>query len=322
MTHASDTLIKAEHTAGVLFLRYGLPLVLLLLILVFGIANPVFVSGDNISSMIRSASIAGLMFLGLTWVFAVGEIDISFVGVAALTNMIIAGMILAGYNWYLCFFAGFLAGTAVGLINGFLVSYLKLPSLVTTIATSGIASALAASIGLGSSIALPSMSSLSFLTETTFGPIPLIAPFCAVFFLVAWHVQEKLALGHYIYAIADNRNAVLEAGIPVKRIILMLFVFSAICSSIAGMLLTLELSSGQPSIASSYFLDGLTAVLLGSTMLKLGKPNVIGTLFSVLILAALVRGGALLGWPESNLQIIKGLLLLAGVAVIIWSNEQ
>ncbi len=307
---------------GDLLLTYGLPCVLLLIVVVFAVITPVFVSADNIASTIRSASIAGFMFLGLTWVFAVGEIDVSFVSVAALANMIIAGMVSTGFSWEVSCLVGFAVGSLVGVVNGLLVAYLGLPSLVTTIAIGGIASALAASIGEGYSISIPRTETLAFITETRFGPIPLLAPLCGLAFLVAWYLQERLTLGHYIYAIAENREAVVEAGVPVRRIVCLLFVFAAICSSFGGVLLTLELTSGQPSIASSFFLDGLTAVLLGGIMLKLGKPNVVGTLVSVLVLAALVRGGALLGWQDSVFQIIKGALLLSGVTVIIWSNAE
>ena len=174
-----------------------------------------------------------------------------------------------------------------------------LPSLITTIAVGGIGIALAGAINQGSSLPIPKAENLDVLIFTSFGPIPLLALLCAGAFLVTWFVQERLTLGHYIYAIAENRAAVVEAGIPVSLIVMLLFVFSGVCASFGGFLLTIELSSGQPSIAASLFLDGLTAVLLGGTMLKLGKPNVLGTLVSVVLLAALVRGGALLGWPDS-----------------------
>jgi ribose/xylose/arabinose/galactoside ABC-type transport system permease subunit len=135
-------------------------------------------------------------------------------------------------------------------------------------------------------------------------------------------VQDRLLFGHYIYAMAQNRRAVVEAGVPAKRLLGLLFVGSSLSSGIAGILLAADLSSGQPSIASSMFLDGLTAVLLGGVMIKLGKPNVIGTAVSVLILAVLVRGGALLGLTDSEFQIIKGCLLLLGVTVVIWTRER
>jgi ribose transport system permease protein len=314
--------VERRPNASGVYLSFGLPLALVLIVIVFSFLAPSFGSAENMESIIRSASISALMFLGLTWVFAVGEIDISFVAVAALSNMVIAGLVAAGYSWGLACVAGFGAGFAVGVVNGLLVAYAKLPSLVMTIASGGIASALAAAIGLGSSVPIDTPEILHSVVTASIGPIPVLAIFCAVVFLVAWHVQERLTLGHYIYATAENRQAVVEAGIPVERIVMLLFVLAAACGSFGGLLLTVELSSGQPSIASSFFLDGLTAVLLGGTMLKLGKPNVLGTLVSVLILTSLVRGGALLGWPDSTFQMIKGGLLLIGIALITWSTYE
>lgn len=153
------------------------------------------------------------------------------------------------------------------------------------------------------------------------GFVPLIAVVAVLAYAGAWFVQDRLLFGHYIYALAQNRRAVIEAGVPAKRLLGLLFVGSSLSSGIAGILLAADLSSGQPSIASSMFLDGLTAVLLGGVMIKLGKPNVIGTAVSVLLLAVLVRGGALLGLTDSGFQIIKGCLLLLGVTVVIWTRE-
>ena len=79
----------------------------------------------------------------------------------------------------------------------------------------------------------------------------------------AWYAQEQLTLGQYIYAVAQNRRAVVEAGIPVNRLLMLLALLLAFCSGLAGVLLASDLASGQPWLASSYFLDGLTSVLLG-----------------------------------------------------------
>ena len=313
---------RSRRSFGDHYLNFGLPLFLLAVIVGFSATTPGFVTLENVEGMIRTASVTGFLFLGLTWVFAVGEIDVSFVGIAAITNMVIAGLISEGYSWEISSLIGLLVGLLLGVASGVLVAYLGLPSLITTIAVGGIGIALAGAINQGSSLPVPQAENLDVLIFMSFGPIPLLALLCAAAFLVTWFVQERLTLGHYIYAIAENREAIVEAGILVRIIIMLLFIFSAVCASFGGFLLTIELSSGQPSIAASFFLDGLTAVLLGGTMLKLGKPNVLGTLVSVVLLAALVRGGALLGWPDSFFQIMKGVLLLIGVALVIWTRGE
>lgn len=301
-------------------LRFGLPSVLVALIIVFGVLEPSFFS--DITSLYSSTAISMILFLGLTWFFAVGEIDVSFVSIAALSNMVCAGLVSSGYGWPLGAAAAMVASLVVGLVNGALIANLGLPSLVITIGTGGAASALAAAIGKGASIALTNSGFLDPLFTTTVAYVPMVALLALALYAAAWFAQEHLTLGQYIYAVAQNRRAVVEAGIDVKRLLMLLALLLAFCSGLAGVLLASNLASGQPWLASSYFIDGLTSVLLGSTMLRLGKPNIIGTAVGALVLAVMVRGGALLGWTDSNFQMTKGGLLLIALIVVYWTNAR
>jgi ribose transport system permease protein len=307
-------------TAG-LVVRYGLIVLLVALVVGFAVLRPSFISAENLTGLLRSACIAMIMFLGLTWVLAAGEIDVSFVSIAALANMIVAGLVAAGHGWPLAMLAALTASLLVGAVNGLLVGYFNLPALVITIATGGVASALAAAVGLGSSIAITDTSFMGAAVESKVGVIPAIAILVLAAYAAAWYLQERLTFGHYVYALAQNRRAVIEAGVPARKLLALLFLAAALTSGVAGVLLTADLSSGQPSTASSFFLYGLTSVLLGSMVIKFGKPNVIGTAIGVLILAVLVRGGALLGWDDSKFEIVQGCILLVGIAIVVHARE-
>ncbi|WP_299724889.1 ABC transporter permease [uncultured Tateyamaria sp.] len=300
----------------------GLPVILIIAFTVFTGLSDSFLTAANLESMILSFAISALMFLGLTWVFTIGEMDVSFVAVAALANMITAGLVIAGYSWGAATTLAMLAAFAIGVLNGVLIAKLGLPSLVTTIATGGMASALAAAIGKGSSMGIDQPGYLQVLFDVRFGIVSLLVVLIVVLVALCWYVQERLTLGHYIFSMATNPAAAREAGIPTARITIMLCVFAALCSGVAGILLAVQLSSGQPSIAQSLFLDGLTAVLLGGTMLKIGKPNILGTIVGVAIIAVLIRGGALLGWSDASFSTIKGLLLLFGVTIVVWTGRK
>jgi ribose transport system permease protein len=304
-----------------IFVRYGLLALLVVLIVVFGMLRPSFFSAGNVTSQLRSASIAAVMFLGLTWVMAAGEIDASFMSVAALANMIVAGMVASGYGWVAAATAGLAVSLAAGGINGFLVAYLGLPGLVTTIATGGFAGAIAAAIAQGSSISLSSTGFVGIFLGATVGPVPLLTIVVAALYAGAWVMQEKLTFGHYIYALEQNRAAVTQAGISAERLLVLLYGLTGLFSGLAGILLAADLSSGQPYIGTSYFLDGFTAVLLGGMVLKLAKPNVLGTIVGVLFLAVLLSGSALLGWNDAQRQVVKGCLLLFGVAAVILARR-
>jgi ribose transport system permease protein len=240
--------------------------------------------------------------------------------IAALSDMLVAGLVQHGVDWGSAVCVGIGVGALVGLLNGVLVGYLGLPSLITTIATGGFAQSMATVIGAGASLSINNTGFVGQFLGVSFGVVPAVVLLAAALYLAGWYAQEKLVFGHYLYAMEQNRRAVIEAGIPVRRILVILFTISGITGAIAGVLLTADLSSGQPRIGLSYFLDGLTAILLGGMVVRMAQPNVIGTLVGVLLLAVLVNGTALLGWSDWQRQVIKGVLLMAGAAIVVRSH--
>jgi len=297
--------------------RWWLALALLAALLAFAAGRPQMLDAGNIVTILRSASIMAIMVLGLTWVIAAGKIDVSFMQIAALANMTTAGLLAQGSGWTLAALCGIAVGGVVGLVNGLLVGRMRLSPLITTIATGGVCASAAAAIGAGTSIRIDDAGGLGDFLAAHLGPVPFIALFVAVLYAVAWWMQERLTFGHYIYAAEQNEEALVDVGVSVHRLMVLVYLISGVCASVAGVLLAASLSSGQPMIGSSYFIDGLTAVFLGGMMIRIGRPNVIGTATAVLLLAVLVSGGALLGWPDYQREIIKGVLLLAGVAMAV-----
>lgn len=302
--------------------RYGLFFLLVALVLVFSWLRPSFASAANANDILRSASISAIMFLGLTWIIAAGEIDVSFMSVAALGTMIVAGLIQSGAGWPLASAVAVFFGLVIGALNGLLVAVMRLPALVITIATGGLAGSIAAAIGKGTSIPFNSVGFVGRILDADIGVVPVLTILVVVLYGVALLLQDRTTFGHYIYAMEQNRNAVVEAGVPASRLLFLLYALSGVLSAVAGVFLAADLSSGQPYIGSSYFIDGLTAVLLGGMALKMGKPNVIGTLVGVLLLASLLSGAALLGWTDSQRQIVRAALLITGVALVVWTRRK
>lgn len=298
--------------------RYGFLALLGAAILTLGIAMPNFLDPNNLTLMLRNIGISTLMFLGLTWVIASGKIDVSFMDVAALTTMVCAMAVASGLGWVIGSLAGLATGLMIGAINGLLIGYAGLPPLITTIATGSLARSLAWVIGAGASLPLSGAEGfLHGLLKAGFGVVPLLTVGTLAIYALAWMAQEHLTFGRYLYALERNERALVEAGIPARGLVLRLFVLSALTASLAGLLLTANLNSGQPALGASYFLDGLTAVFLGAIVVKVGKPNVIGTLTGVVFLTVLVSAGAMLGWQNYVREIIKGAVLLAAVVAVL-----
>lgn len=289
---------------------------LVLMTVMIASQRPQLLDPGNVVAILKSFSIMVMMVLGLTWVIAAGKIDVSFMQVAALSNMLCAWGLSQGWGWWPAIAAGLAAGLVVGLFNGWLVAVMRLPALIVTISTAGLCASLAAALGKGTVIRIATPGPLAGLLEPHFGgAVPLIVLPVLALAALAWFVQERLTMGRYIYAMAQNEAAVRSVGVPVVGLTLVLFVFSGICAALAGIILAENLASGQPMIGGPYLINGLTVVLLGGMMVHVGKPNILGTLTATLFIGVLFSGAALLGLPDYQRQIIQGALLLSGLVV-------
>ncbi len=152
--------------------------------------------------------------------------------------------------------------------------------------------------------------------------IPLLFIVTLSIYLICRYLQDRTTTGQHLYALGENRQATQEAGIKEGKILMSLFILSALLASIGGILLTATVSSGNPKIGASYFLDGLTVVYLGAMIIKAGQPNVIGTLIGVIILSILGNGLTLLGEYFFVGNIVKGFLLVFGVVVVTFNRQK
>lgn len=297
--------------------RSSLLFLLVAMCVVLGVMNPVFATFANAVGIWRTASIAAIMYMGLTWVIASGGIDVSFMDVAALAGMIFASLLSMHITPMLAAIPAILAGLCIGFGNGIMVGLLGFPSLIVTIASGFLAHSVATILGGGQPIYLENSGLIGAFANAAPAGLPLIGIVAVLLYALSWYLQERLVIGHHVYVLAQNPLALRQAGVRTGRIHFGLFVVSGTMSAAAGVVLAATLTSGNPMIGGSFFIDGLTAVFLGATAIRLGQPNIIGTGLGVLILAVLVNGLALAGAPNYAREIVKGLLLLIGVIVAV-----
>ena len=274
----------------------------------------------------RQGSIYGFVLLGVTWVLAMDEMDVSFPEIAAFSSVFCSYLAVHGLQIDLAVMLTLLCGALFGLLNGILIADLKLPSMITTIAVSGVAKALGNMIAQGRTVPIVKDTAAIFyrLTWYNFFEIPVFFLDFALAAVLLTLVLYKKWFGHYIYAIGDNKEAALAAGIKIRTIQKIVFVLSGLFGSFGGILIMFMVSSGQPTIGSTLFLDSFTKILLGALMLKIGKTNMIGTFVGVLFMAMLVNGLTQMGLASYISQIITGFLLIIGVTLttIIQRNYQ
>ena len=257
--------------------------------------------------------------LGLTWVIGANEMDASFPEVASCASMVFALLLNGRTDPMLAAGASLLVGVGFGCLTSLLVVRFRFHSLITTIATSTIAGAIANILYNGSVLSIKGLNSTAlykFFGRTVLG-FPIVFVIAVGLYAAAFLVQEKTRYGHYVYALAENRQAVTEAGVKCGRVLTVTFVLSSFFAAFGGIVYVLTVyKSGQPSMGSSFFLNGFTIVFLGAMALRLGKANVVGTFIGALVLSALTSGLTMLGSGFAVGQVIKGLLLIMGVAVV------
>lgn len=299
--------------------NYMLIFIVIVVFIVLSLFKNEFFAVDNIWTFLRQASVYGILVLGVTWILAANEMDVSFPDIAAFSSMFAAFMIVnGGLSFELSILIALGVGSLFGLANGFLVAYLRFPSLIATIAMSGVAKALAEVVGSGTPIAIPANNG-SFVYSIVWGDIggvPIVLIVGIALFLLFAFIQEKTKFGQYVYALGDNREAAKIAGINHKKILVLVFTIAALLASFGGTMIMFMVQSGQPLLGSSLFLNSFTMIFMGALCFKIGKPNMMGTFIGSILIAMLNNGLTMLGTPSYIGSITTGILLIIGVIIV------
>lgn len=296
--------------------RYGAILVLVGMCVVFSFASPYFLTTANLLIVLNQVSIVAVMAGGLTIILAAGQFDLSIGYVASFAGIFAAGtMALHQQSTAVGLLAGVAVGGAVGLVNGFIVSKLKVNALVATLGTGTIVIGLNYHYHSGTSIAVGIPQSFIDLTlKRNFGISNLVL-IAGLILLILWVFLNLTVRGQETQALGGNEDAALLAGIRVDRVLITAFVVAGLCAGAAGVLLASSLASGQATAADGYLLDAYAAAFLGSAVLRNGEFHILGTVIGVLTVGIGFNGLALFNAPSEYQYVFKGSVLIAAVAL-------
>jgi len=297
---------------------------------IFGIfADPAFLTLFNMQNLLRTSSILGTIGLGVTIVMLIREIDLSVGSLMAFTIILaieltvevesLFGIAALEGGHYLVHGTGLLIlftlliGLFAGFFNGFLVTKLKIQSLITTLGVLYAARALSYIVSGGHSIYLTKMKQLQWLgSGSMLGvPSPLI-----IFILlggIAAILLKYTVIGRRIYAIGGNEKAAMFAGINTNAWKLATFIFSGFCAALAALMYSSYLASADPQQAIGYELSAIAIVVLGGTTLEGGRGTVAGTLLAALVIGVLNNILELIGLRIWYQQVIIGCIIIAAV---------
>jgi ribose transport system ATP-binding protein len=309
--------IDRRHLGLTFLSRYGTIFGLLLMIVFFSIMAPTtFFSRANFLNILSQASLTAIIAAGLTYTLVVGEFDLSVGFVASFIGLIVVGfMSYQGLPIWLSIAAALAIGVCLGLINGALVTKVRINAVISTLGVGTMLTGIGFSysafpIATGIPRAFTNLS----LGRVLFG-IPNPVFFMLGILMVLWVTLNKTDIGQKMQAVGSNIEAARLSGIRVDRIKMFAFATAGLCAAITGTLLSSLLGSGTLGVGDGYLLDAFAAVFLGSATLREGEFHIVGTFVGVLILAVGFNGLAILGAPTHFQPIFKGGILILAVGV-------
>ena len=303
--------------------RYGTVLAAIIIFAVFAVLSDRFVTVNNITNVLIQISVLMITSSGLTVAVASGEFDLSVGQVASLSSMLAAGLIVwNNQSLPVAIVLPVIAGGVLGVASGLLVTRLRIPSLIATLAMGPIALGLNYAYDGGNSIYAPMPDAFYYLATgkiLTFVPVPVLI---ALSIVLAFYILLNMTrLGRSIVATGSNIQAARLSGIKVNRARLIALILSAAGAAFGGVILTARLGTGQPGAGDPYLLDSLTAVFLGMTCFRPGRATVQGTLVGVFIIGMLDNGLSLLGAPFYAQNIVRGVVMIAAVGFAVLRGE-
>jgi fructose transport system permease protein len=294
-------------------------LALLLAMAFFSYKSENFLQGQNLSLVLQQVMVVGVLAIGQTFVILTAGIDLSCGTVMAFGQIVMTKLaVVNGIDPLLAIGLGILACVGFGLLNGSLVTGVRLPAFIVTLGTLNIAFALTHVYSNDETYSeLPS--ELLFFgrtfsigeTDVTYGVVVMF-----VLFGIAWYALTQTAWGRHVYAAGDNLEAARLMGIKVNRVLLSVYVLAGLTYGIAAMLLVARTELGDPNAGqTTENLDAITAVVLGGTSLFGGRGTVIGTLIGAIVVGVFRNGLTLIGVEVVWQYFVTGILVILAVSV-------
>ncbi len=320
--------VQGRLSARELAIRYGFLVLLVGLIVFFSLATRGFTSPQAAVFILQSVSITGILALGVTATMVVGGFDLSIGSIATSAMMAAAYvMVVMEQNALVAVVVCLAIGALVGLINGLIICYMRVPDLLATlgmmflliglqrIPTEGRSIAAGMTMPDGSTAAGTFSANFLALGRHRFDFfIPDLVPASVVVLIVLavliWFFLEYTRFGRMMYAVGSNARAAEFAGAPVRAYKIWAYVISGVFASIGGILLAARLGRGDIASGNNLLLDAVAAALIGFAVLGAAKPNAFGTAVGALFVGVLLQGLTMMNVPYYTQDFVKGAVLV------------
>ena len=294
--------------------KYGILLILAIVVIAGAIIAPNFLSKDNILSVFNQVAVIAVLCTGVSLIIITGNADLSAGSAVALASCISAVLMRDTGSVALAIVVTILCGIVFGAVDGYLVSYRGLPAFIVTLAAQMVLRGVAYLVADGAPIL--GVGDMAWLAKgKLFGIFPMLMVWIVVSGAVIWYVLSNTVWGRYLYAIGGNREAAAASGINVKRNIFRVYIVMGAITAFAGILYGARTNSGLPAGAVAYEFDAIIGCVLGGCSMAGGVGNVISAICGALVVAIINNCMNLCGVNAYYQQIVKGVIIVIAIVI-------
>lgn len=306
---------RKKISAGTIFEKFGIVLILILICITLSVLTPSFLSIKNFVNVLRQVSITGIIAVGMVFVVVTGGIDLSVGSITGVVAMIASSLAHPGeYPLIVPVLVGLLAGIAAGAVNGIIIAYGEVPPFITTLGMMTSLRGLALLYNNGRPI-IDLSEEYTAIGGGKLGGIPYPVVIFLVVIVIGVLFLRFSIFGRHVYAVGGNEQSAKVSGINVKKIKLMVYMTAGFVAALSGIIISSRVMSGSPSAGEGYEMDAITACVIGGASLSGGEGSVISTVIGALIVGVLNNGLDLLKVSSYWQQIVKGIIIIAAVLI-------
>jgi ribose/xylose/arabinose/galactoside ABC-type transport system permease subunit len=292
----------------------GVFVLLVIVVTTASIVAPGFFTYTNLTNTLIAASITAVTGLGMTFAIAMGGFDLSVGSVQVLTAIVVASL-LSVLGPPLAILGAVLTGLAIGLLNGVLISKLRLPAFVVTFGMMSVIRGVALLVTQGQSVMITRHVEFELLNNGKILWLPVPFFIMAIVFAILSILLKNTAFGRHACAIGGNRAAAIVSGVNIDRVTIAVFGLVGVTAAISGVMLASQLMIVDATLGTGFELQAITISVLGGTSLSGGHGNLIGTIFAAILLATIASALNILKVISFYQYLAMGALLIFALAI-------
>lgn len=275
--------------------EFAIVIALLIIVGIFTVLSPIYISGSNLMDIIDQTVINGLLAVGITFAILTGGIDLSIGSTLAIVIVVIGQSLINGLHPIVATILGIFLGFLLGAFNGILITKMKLQPFIATLGTMSIYRGVAYTITGGWPVLNIPQSFRNLLDGDVVGRISSSVLILFIFAIICNIVLKKTKQGLYIYSIGGNEEATKLSGVKVDRSKILAYGICGLAAALAGMIMLARLGTGEPTAGQGYELNAIAAAAVGGASLAGGKGSIMGTILGAVLLSALKVGLIVVG---------------------------